>query len=248
MNLSILIAMVAGIFSALLINYFADILPVTRKLSRPVCRTCKNPFIWVDYILNRSCKVCLDRRSSRTLFVYIACILLTGVLWIFPPVIGFWFGLLIITYFGVVIVIDIEHRLVMHPVSISGAVIGGAIGIWQHGIPRTLIGGSAGFLIMLILYYLGIGFVRLISKKRKMVDLDEAIGFGDVTLSGVMGLFLGWPGVIAGILFTIVCGGIVSLILLIVLLIKREYKAYSSLPYAPFIALSAIVLLLLVRN
>lgn len=152
------------------------------------------------------------------------------------------------TYFGVVIVIDLEHRLVMHPVSLFGAIIGLGIGIWQHGFPMTLIGGAAGFVIMFILYYLGIIFVRLISRKRKLENVEEAIGFGDVTLSGVMGLFLGWPGLIAGILLTIVFGGAVSLVVLTVSLIRRKYQAYSSIPYAPFISIATIILLLLVQR
>jgi len=246
MDISILIAVVFGYFSALLINYIADVLPVKRKLTWPECKSCQEPIHWVDYILNTPCKACHKKRSFRTICVYLIYILIAGALWLFPPAIGFWLGLLVVMYFGVVIVIDLEHRLVMHPVSISGALIGLGIGIRQHGIVMTLIGGMAGFAIMLILYYLGIGFVRLLSRKREMADADEAIGFGDVTLSGVMGVFLGWPGVVAGLVLTIVLGGVVSLFAMIFLLTRNKYHTYSAIPYAPFIALATIILLILV--
>ncbi len=157
-------------------------------------------------------------------------------------------GILIFSYFGIVIVIDLEQRLVMHPVSIFGALLGLGTGIWLHGIVMTLIGGAAGFIIMLALYYLGIGFIRLISRQREMADVDEAIGFGDVILSGVMGLFLGWPGIVAGMVLTIVLGGVVSLIMLVYLIVRKKYKAYSAIPYAPFIALATIILLMLVQR
>jgi leader peptidase (prepilin peptidase)/N-methyltransferase len=136
----------------------------------------------------------------------------------------------------------------MHPVSIAGALIGLALGTWQHGFLYTILGCGAGFLLMLALYYLGIGFIRLLSKKKELSGVDEALGFGDVILSGVMGLYLGWPGVIAGLLLTIVLGGLVSLVILIVQVTRHKYKAYSAIPYAPFIALATLALLILARN
>ncbi len=246
MDISIIIAIVIGYLSAFLINYISDVFPVKRKLNNPECRSCHKPFEWIDYILNKPCKVCHTKRSLRTVIIYIVFILSAGTLWIFQPFIGFWLGILVLTYFGLVIVIDLEHRLIMHPLSITGALIGLGIGTWLHGIVMTLLGGAVGFIIMLALYYLGIGFVRLLSRKREMADMDEAIGFGDVILSGVMGVFLGWPGLIAGLVLTIVLGGVISLIAMIVLLIRNKYHAYSAIPYAPFISVATIILLILV--
>ncbi|MBN2257789.1 MAG: prepilin peptidase [Anaerolineaceae bacterium] len=155
--------------------------------------------------------------------------------------------MVILAYLGLVIIIDMEHRIVMHPVSIAGALIGLAIGSWQHGVVMTLIGCFAGFALMFTLYHLGIWFVRLLSKRRPMGDVEEAIGFGDVIQSGVMGLFLGWPGILAGLIITIVLGGLVSIVILIIQVIRRKYQAYSAIPYAPFIALATLILLMLAR-
>ena len=80
-----------------------------------------------------------------------------------------------------------------------------------------------------------------------MGDVEEAIGFGDVIQSGVMGLFLGWPGILAGLIITIVLGGLVSIVILIIQVIRRKYQAYSAIPYAPFIALATLILLMLAR-
>jgi leader peptidase (prepilin peptidase)/N-methyltransferase len=248
MSISILIAIIIGLAAGVLINYLADVLPETRKLTKPVCTACKKPFSWFDYILYKPCSDCLKKRSLRYPCILIIITTLAGLTWIFPPTIGFWVGILIITYFGLVIVIDMEHRLVMHPVSIAGVLIGLVIGSWKHGVLMTLIGGIAGFVMMLTLYYVGIWFVRLLSRKRSMGGVIEAIGFGDVILSGVMGLFLGWPGLLAGLLLTIVLGGLVSLVILLVQLVRRKYQAYSSIPYAPFIALATMALLMLARS
>jgi leader peptidase (prepilin peptidase)/N-methyltransferase len=248
MNLQLLLALVIGLASGYLVNYIADVLPDTRKLTRPICSSCQQPYGWVDYILFKTCANCHQKRSWRSWLVMSLMLLLAGLLWIFPPPIGFWAAMLVVVYFGLVIVIDFEHRLVMHPVSIVGAILGLAFGTWRHGFLYTILGCCAGFLIMLALYYLGLWFIKLLAKKREMPGVDEAIGFGDVILSGVMGLFLGWPGIVAGMLLTILLGGLVSLVILIIQVSKRTYKAYSAIPYAPFIALSTMLLLLLARS
>jgi leader peptidase (prepilin peptidase)/N-methyltransferase len=244
---SILIALIVGIITGFIVNYLADVLPKTRQLTKPSCKSCEKPIGWFDYILFKPCKSCHQKRSLRSFVVVILMTVAAILMQLFTPAIGFWLGLLITAYFGLVIVIDMEHRLVMHPVSIAGAVIGLAFGTWRHGIWYTLLGCAAGFAIMLALYYLGIWFVRLISKKTAMPGVEEALGFGDVTLSGVLGLFLGWPGVLIGLMLAIVLGGIVSLFILIFQVTKKQYKAYSAIPYAPFIALAAITLLLLAQ-
>ena len=128
--------------------------------------------------------------------------------------------------------------------SIAGALIGLAIGIHLHGIVVTLIGGAVGFGIMLAFYFLGEVFVRYMSKRRNEAIDEVALGFGDVNLAGITGLLLGWPGIILGLMFTILAGGLISLLVVVVMLVRRQYKAFSAIPYGPFMILSIFVLLL----
>jgi leader peptidase (prepilin peptidase)/N-methyltransferase len=159
---------------------------------------------------------------------------------------GFFLGLILLAYLGVVIVIDLEHRLILHPVSLAGAILGVGIGTWLHGLTATLLGGLFGFAGMLALYYLGIVFVRLSARLRgQPIGEDEGIGFGDVNLSGVVGLLLGWPGILAGLLIAILLGGAVSLLYLLLMITIRRYRPSLALPYGPFLAASAIILLYL---
>ena len=65
--------------------------------------------------------------------------------------IGFWGGWLLLAYFGVVVVIDIEYRLILHPVSLVGVVIAVGLGWILNGLPSTLIGGAVGFGVMWLL-------------------------------------------------------------------------------------------------
>ena len=141
-------------------------------------------------------------------------------------------------------IIDIEHRLILHMTSIAGAIIGLGIGIHLHGIIPTLIGGAVGFGVMLAFYFLGEVFVRFMSKRRNETIEEVALGFGDVNLAGITGLLLGWPGIILGLLFTILAGGLISLLIVVIMLVRRQYKAFSAIPYGPFLILSILILLL----
>jgi prepilin signal peptidase PulO-like enzyme (type II secretory pathway) len=142
-----------------------------------------------------------------------------------------------------VFVIDLEHRLILHPVSLVGVAIGLFVGIWLHGLLVTILGGLAGFGIMLGLYLLGYLFAKGIARKRNQ-DLDEdALGFGDVMLGGVLGLLLGWPGIVLGIIVAILLGGVVSLIFVFILLIRGKYQSFIAIPYGPFLVIGSVGLL-----
>ena len=116
----------------------------------------------------------------------------------------------------------------------------------MHGVTSTLIGGAVGFGIMLAFYFVGEWYVRYMSKKRGMAADEVALGFGDVNLAGILGLLLGWPGISAGLLFTVLSGGLISLLIIVAMLIAKKYKAFTAIPYAPFLILSALFLLFLI--
>lgn len=164
----------------------------------------------------------------------------------FPaPSLGAVGGVIWLIYFSLIVVIDLEHRLILQPISLLGAALGLAFGVRAHGWIDTLIGAAAGFGIMLLFFYLGELFVRFLSKRRGEEIQEVALGFGDVNLSGVMGTLLGWPGVIAGLVLTILLGGLISGLYMLVQLVRKKYHAYQALPYGPFIVISTLLLLFL---
>ncbi len=152
-------------------------------------------------------------------------------------------GMIVLAYFGIVTIIDFEHRLIMHPVSLVGVGLGLIYGTMSHGIVDTLLGGLAGFGIMLVLYLLGHLFARFINKRRGEELEDEALGYGDVNLGGVLGLFLGWPGIIVGLIIAILLAGIVSLAYLLFSVITRRYRHNMTIAYGPYLVISATLLL-----
>jgi leader peptidase (prepilin peptidase)/N-methyltransferase len=236
---------VLGWLVGALVNYLADILPVKRRLAKPICAACHDPMPGINYWLwPRRCPECWSRRSWRTWVVEIFFIVAAVWLWLNPPSkFGFWSGLLLLAFFGVVFVIDMEHRLILHMVSIFGAGLGLILGIYMHGLRMTFLGGAAGFGIMFGLYWLGDFFARWLARRRGETLTEEALGFGDVNLAGVLGLLLGWPGIVAGLLLTILIGGAISILYLLLMVILRRYHNFMAIPYGPFLVISAVLLL-----
>jgi leader peptidase (prepilin peptidase)/N-methyltransferase len=152
-------------------------------------------------------------------------------------------ALLLATFLVLIAVIDIEHRLILHVTSVVGALLGLAIGIHLHELVATLVGGAAGYGLMLLIYLLGEAFMRVMAKRRGEPIEEVALGYGDVNLAGTTGLLLGWPGIAFGLVLTILAGGLVSLIVVVAMLIRRRYRAFSAIPYGPFLILSIVVLL-----
>ena len=238
------VGILSGVIAGYLVNYLSDVLPFTRRFSHPFCLKCQKEISWKDYLFWRRCKQCQSTRALRTFLVEIFYLVALPYLWLRPSNhLGFAAGAVLLVFFGIIVVIDLEHRLVLHPVSLTGAVLGLAIGIWLHGIWVTLLGGAAGFGIMLALYYLGDAFARWMARRRGQSMDEVALGFGDVNLSGIVGLLLGWPGVVVGLIAAIIVGGMVSLLYLVFMFISRNYRPFAAIPYAPFLVLGATIFL-----
>jgi leader peptidase (prepilin peptidase) / N-methyltransferase len=243
--MDLLIAIILGLMAGWLVNYLSDVLPIQRSLSRPVCVHCGASLRWQDYFLLRACHECQKPRSWRTYIVLAAGPIISAILWVNPPVqLNYWISLLIIIYFGLVLVIDLEHRLILHIVSIVGAVIGLAAGMISHGLLNTLAGGLAGLLIMLSFYLFGMLFARYRARKLGVDDGEEALGFGDVILSAVIGLLLGWPQIVTALLIGILAGGLISLLIIVILVAARRYQSMNVFTaYAPYLVLGAALVL-----
>ena len=265
MNAFILVPLLLGILAGAFVNYAGDVLPLTRRFSQPVCNHCQEALSWKEYLLYRPCHACGGRRGWRSLLVQVFYPIAAAYLWLQPlrPItwvgnpptwLGFLVAMLILTYLGVVFVIDFEHRIIMHPVSIAGALLAFVAGVYiqqslgqrstqyvlDQPLATTLIGGAIGFGSMLVFYFLGEVFARYIARRRGQTIDEVALGFGDVNLAGIAGLFLGARIIPFGLLFAILTGGLASLIVILVMLVRRRYQAFTPIPYAPFLILAIL--------
>ena len=251
MSIATFLPIIIGILAGWLINYLADVLPATRSFSQATCQKCDATMSPSTYLLMKKCPSCEARRSPRSWFILILGVISSLLLWFNPHTkLGYYFGFILLIYFTTVFVIDLEHRLIMHPVSIVGGLLGFGIGIALHGIAPTLQGGLGGFAIMMIFYLFGILFARIRARKMassgQELDDEEALGAGDVILATVLGLILGWPLIWFGLLLGILLGGLITLPMLLIMLVVRRYKQdawMTFIPYGPFFLISAILII-----
>jgi prepilin signal peptidase PulO-like enzyme (type II secretory pathway) len=165
-------------------------------------------------------------------------------IWLFlrdPTAQVFWPGLIVGFVLVLILVIDVEHRLILHVVTGPSAIIIAFINIlWvEKGVGKVLVGGVVGFTAVLVLYMFGAGFAKLIARMRGE-PLDEvAFGFGDVTLSGVIGLSVGYPGIILALFTGVMIGGAFSLVYMIGMKLRGRYDAFEAIPYGPFLIMGA---------
>jgi leader peptidase (prepilin peptidase)/N-methyltransferase len=254
---------ILGFVCGLGVNFISDVFPWKRRLTRPLCVKCyqeaylqaeaagkadeftapKGDFPWLNYFFwPRRCPARGHRRGWRVWIVEAIYILITLWLWgNYPEELGFWASLFWLVYLGIVVVIDLEYKQIFNLLSLLGAIAGLITGTFLYGLPKTLLGGVVGFVIMLVLFWLAGVFVKIIGRLRGQVIEEVALGFGDVTLSGVLGLFLGFPGVLGGLMLTVFIGGAISLIYLLIMTLLRRYRRFTALPYGPSLVMGAII-------
>ena len=190
---------------------------VSWVLLRGHCRTCGEPI---------SARYPLVELTTAALFV--AAALRFGLDWVLPAYLVFFAALVAITFIDLELYI-IPNR-VLYPaifISIPLLVLAAAAQSEWGNLERAVIGAVVAWVFFLVLH--------LVSPR--------GMGFGDVRLSFLLGLFLGWLDlrhVFLGVFFGFLLGSIVGVALMI--LRRRGRKDY--IPFGPFLAVGAIVAVL----
>lgn len=250
MTFILILPALIGWLSGWVVNYLTDTLPVTRRFTHPVCAQCTKEYSPGTYLSFQPCKQCGHNRGLRPWIVQILMITVSVYTWLSPHRMGYALGMILLTYYAVVFFIDIQHRLILHPTSIFGALLGLGLGTWLHGFVPTLLGGLGGLVIMLVLYYFGILFSKIRARHMRAsgqsADDEEALGAGDVILAGVLGLIIGWPFIWFSLLLGILLGGIVGVLLVLYLVVTKKYGKEAFMvfmPYGPFFIASAFFIM-----
>ncbi len=256
-----LVPIALGWIAGLFVNYTADVLPRTRQFSQPVCRNCETHYSWLDYLTLRACRSCGIVRSMRTWLVQILAAASFAYFWLNPPrALGLPLSLIVLVYFAVITVIDLEHRLILFPTSVFGAALGLLVGtlVYQkvlgqtvlEGMGSSLLGGAIGFGVMFVVYRIGMLVARY--RARKMMeagqadDEEEAFGGGDVYLAGVLGLMLGSHFIINGLTYGVLLGGLASVLFLVAMRVRGASQALMTfIPYGPYLIAGAFYVLFL---
>ncbi len=151
-----------------------------------------------------------------------------------------------VTFFALVAVIDIEHRLVLNVLMLPAFAVA-LVEVLVSGRVKPL-DALAGYAIAQILvmgfYLLGEVYLWVVNSGRDEPITEVAFGFGDVTLATFCGLVVGFPRVVPMLVLMILFGAVFALLyLLIQAMVSHRYHAHTPLPYGPSILLAATLLL-----
>ena len=188
---------------------------------------------WV--LLRGRCRTCGEAISGRyplvelgTAALFVAAALRFGLDWVLPAYLVFFASLVVITF------IDLEHYIipnrVLYPtifVSVPLLVIAAAAQSEWGNLERAVVGAVVAWVFFLVLH--------LVSPR--------GMGFGDVRLSFLLGLFLGWLDlrhVFLGVFLGFLLGSIVGVVLMV--LGRRNRKQH--IPFGPFLAAGAVIAVL----
>lgn len=230
--------LLVGLLVGGLINVLADDLPARERPRIPHCPRCGfvyGPSRWLALsrrLLGGKCPECELQTRNRAIVVEIGTGLLFAVLPLFiDPIADI---LIYSAYVGVlilVIVIDLEHRLILHAVTLPATVFAliASVPLSDNNPLLAATGALAGFLFFLILFFLG---QRLFG--------PGALGFGDVTLSLTLGAMLGLQRVFFALILGIFLAGLWA----ILTLISGRMKLRGYFAYGPFLAIGGIVMII----
>ncbi|MBI2868352.1 MAG: prepilin peptidase [Chloroflexi bacterium] len=236
--MNIVWAFILAFFGASLgsfLNVCIDRVPAGKSLAYPPsrCDSCQRRLSVLDLVpvvsylwLRGRCRYCGAAIPRRVLVIEAA----TGLL---VPLLYLYYGLTVqfalLAYYGclflVIAVIDLEHRIVpnriVYPAAVLALVLTFVPG--QPGIIASLLGGAVGLGLMLLPVLISRG----------------GMGLGDVKLAALSGLIIGPKMVLLAIFIAVVAGGLIAVFLVVTRLKSRK----EAIPFAPFLALGAVLAL-----
>lgn len=256
----IVILFLVGLLMGAFLNFCADQLPRWRRLRRvPFCPYCEQPrprISWIStlaYLRFRpNCPHCGAPISLRHPLTEIVTAALYAFLWYWVgrdgPIELFILYTVYTTIFVLVMVIDLEHRLILNVVMYPAwglALLGSLIHPTPHFYRYALVGGAVGFGLLFLVYLGGELFIKLLSKRRGKDINAVAFGFGDVRLGLFIGLALGFPKVLTALFWGIMLGGLGGLgVLFVQAIVLRRYHLFTAIPYGPFLITGAMAVML----
>jgi leader peptidase (prepilin peptidase)/N-methyltransferase len=218
------------------LNVCIDRLPRGQSIINPPshCSACNHKLSSLDlipllsYLLLRGrCRYCQAPIPFRLPIVEGMTGLLFALLcWKFGLGLELGISLVYICLLIVIFAIDLENQLVLNKVIYPAIALALVFSFFWPGLGviSALEGGALGLAV--------IGLIVLI--------YPPGMGWGDVKMAALVGLMTGFPLVIIALLLSVITGGVVGAILLAFKIKRRK----DPIPFAPFLATSAMITLL----
>lgn len=269
--LDIVVAVLVGWLGGVVVNMLADELPYRRSPALPVYPdgTPRPMMAWsgiVAFLLGKRApdvprpdetrtRMGNERLSWRYVLTEIGTILIMVVTVLNAPnITGIQplqtlFYMVYVLIFALIIVIDVEHKLILFVVIIPSALLAMLnaliVPIPEPNILNALAGGAMGFGVFFVMYQGGFLFTYIMGKVRGETINTVAFGYGDVMMITVSGLMLGLVNTIMAIFITVFLGALGALIYIILRsLLRGRYQLFTALPYGPYIVVATYLMLI----
>jgi prepilin signal peptidase PulO-like enzyme (type II secretory pathway) len=264
MLLNVFIVAVIGLLAGGVINVLSDDLPRRRRVSLPhYPDNSPRPFIaWLGllaFLTGKRSSPNGAKLSWRYPLTEIGTALLMAITVLVtdedPEVssLQLVFYLIYMAIFMLITVIDLEHRLILFVVIIPSALIALLDAILtpvnhRPDLSTALLGGLLGFGVFFLMYLGGILFSYVVAKIQGYELPEVAFGYGDVMLSTLCGLILGWQPMIIAMFIAVFLGALGAVLYLIARAVSGRYNMFTPLPYGPYIVAGTLILLLFAEN
>lgn len=149
--------------------------------------------------------------------------------------------------FALIIVIDMEHKLILFVVMIPSIILALLDGFFlpapYPGFVDSLVGFGVGFGFFLLIYIFGYGFRWLMGKMRGQKINTVAFGYGDVMMISFSGAMLGLLPTLMAIFITLMLGFLGAILFMIGRkLVSGRYDAFTAIPYGPYIVIATLIM------
>lgn len=240
-----IILFIFGLMIGSFLNVVIYRVPKGRSIIRPrsACSNCHTTLKWYDLLpvlshmmLKGRCRYCKASVSIRYSLVEIITGVLTLVLFFkFGATFEFAAFLCLAYILTACFFIDLDHMIIPNGLVITGLIsyvllYGTYFILYKKSFADSLTGGFAAGGILLLIYLIGL-----------LVYKQEALGFGDVKLFFVIGLFLGTKLAAIAFLFAVFSGAIGGIL---VMLIGKKGKK-TEIPFGPFIVFGTLLSILI---
>jgi len=224
-----------GLFVGSFLNVCIYRLPLGRTVlwGRSHCPQCSRqirawenlPVIsWIG--LGGRCAGCKTRISVQyPVIEVVTALIFGGAAWLYGPIPLLVARLLFACAMIVLFMIDLQHRILPNVITLPGIVVGLAFSVGLPPGPRDAIIGAVA--CSLTLFGMGELVSRVLGK--------EALGFGDVKMTAMMGAFLGWKLTLVALFLASFLGSVIG-IGLVALTRDRDYQ----IPLGSFLAIGGL--------
>ena len=212
------------------------------------CESCQRPLASIDMVpmisyfwLRGKCRHCKASVPSRVVVVEAA----TGALFLTAfSLFGIGLDFIVVSaclsLLVVVSLIDLEHGLILNSMVFPSIVLLLVLGpFWTEiGLTRSFLGDETVLASLANSYISGLG--AFLAFLTIALITPAGMGGGDVKFAAVLGLMVGFPGILLAIWISAVGGGLIA----IGLILAGRKGRKDVIPFGPFMALGAAVVLI----